>query len=41
MVNNNLLVNSDFLTGAFNAEYGNALAGIFDLNLKIRKSQEL
>lgn len=34
MVNNNLLNNSDFLTGAFPAEYGNALAGAFDLNLR-------
>ena len=34
MVNNNLLANSDFLTGAFPAEYGNALAGAFDLNLR-------
>lgn len=29
-----LLSNSDFLTGAFPAEYGNALAGVFDLNLR-------
>jgi hypothetical protein len=34
MVNNNLLSNSDFLTGAFPAEFGNALAGAFDLNLR-------
>ncbi len=34
MVNNNLLANSDFLTGAFPAEYGNALAGAFDINLR-------
>jgi len=34
MVNNNLLANSDFLTGAFPAEYGNATAGVFDLNLR-------
>lgn len=34
MVNNNLLSNSDFLTGAFPAEYGNAIAGAFDLNLR-------
>jgi hypothetical protein len=34
MVNNNLLTNSDFLTGAFPAEYGNAIAGAFDLNLR-------
>jgi hypothetical protein len=29
-----LLTNSDFLTGAFPAEYGNALSGVFDLNLR-------
>lgn len=29
-----LLYNSDFLTGAFPAEYGNALSGIFDLRLR-------
>jgi hypothetical protein len=34
MINNNLLTNSDFLTGAFPAEYGNATAGAFDLNLR-------
>jgi len=34
MINNNLLANSDFLTGAFPAEFGNATAGAFDLNLR-------
>ncbi len=34
MLNNNLLANSDFLTGAFPAEYGNATSGVFDLNLR-------
>jgi len=34
MLNSNLLANSDFLTGAFPAEYGNALSGVFDLNLR-------
>ncbi len=34
MINNNLLSNSDFLTGAFPAEFGNALAGVFDLNIR-------
>ena len=34
MLNNNVLSNSDFLTGAFPAEYGNALAGVFDLKLR-------
>ncbi|MEZ4800945.1 MAG: TonB-dependent receptor plug domain-containing protein [Flavobacteriales bacterium] len=29
-----LLANSDFMTGAFSAEYGNALSGVFDLRLR-------
>jgi len=34
MLNNNVLSNSDFFTGAFPAEYGNALAGVFDLRMR-------
>jgi len=34
ILNSNLLANSDFYTGAFPAEYGNALSGIFDLRLR-------
>src|SRR6056297_3149497 len=34
MLNNNLLTNSDFFTGAFPAEYGNALSGVFDLKMR-------
>lgn len=34
MLNNNLLMNSDFMTGAFPAEYGNALSGVFDLKMR-------
>jgi hypothetical protein len=34
MLNTNLLANSDFLTGAFPAEYGNALSGVFDIHLR-------
>lgn len=34
MLNNNTLRNSDFLTGAFAAEYGNALSGVFDLRMR-------
>lgn len=30
----NVLGNSDFLTGAFPAEYGNATSGVFDLKLR-------
>ncbi|MCX6258722.1 MAG: TonB-dependent receptor [Bacteroidia bacterium] len=34
ILNNNLLTNSDFYSGAFPAEFGNALAGAFDLKLR-------
>lgn len=34
ILSSQLLSNSDFLTGAFTAEYGNALSGVFDLNLR-------
>jgi len=34
MLNNNVLSNSDFLTGAFPAEYSNALSGVFDLKMR-------
>lgn len=34
ILSSQLLSNSDFMTGAFAAEYGNALAGVFDLNLR-------
>jgi hypothetical protein len=34
ILSSQLLYNSDFLTGAFNAEYGNALSGVFDLKLR-------
>ena len=34
------LGNSDFFTGAFPAEYGNALAGVFDMQLRNGNNQE-
>lgn len=34
-----LLSNSDFITGAFAAEYGNALSGVFDLRLRKGNNQ--
>ena len=34
MLNNNVLANSDFLTGAFPAEYGNGISGVFDLKMR-------
>ncbi len=34
MINNKVLANSDFYTGAFPAEYGNSISGVFDLKLR-------
>lgn len=34
MLNNNQLDNSDFMSGAFPAEYGNALSSAFDLHMR-------
>ncbi|MCP4438340.1 MAG: TonB-dependent receptor [Aureispira sp.] len=34
MLNNNVLSNSDFFTGAFPSEYGNANSGVFDLRMR-------
>lgn len=34
VLNNNLLANSDFMTGAFPAEYGNKNASVFDIRLR-------
>lgn len=35
-----VLTNSDFMTGAFPAEYGNALSGVFDLRLRKGNNQK-
>ncbi|MCB9194775.1 MAG: TonB-dependent receptor [Flavobacteriales bacterium] len=40
ILNNNVLDNSDFMTGAFPAEYGNALAGVFDLKMRSGNNQK-
>ena len=40
MLNNNLLSNSDFFTGAFPAEYGNAISGAFDLRMRNGNNQK-
>jgi len=40
MLNNNLLSNSDFFTSAFPAEYGNAMSGVFDLNMRSGNNQK-
>ncbi|ALJ00894.1 hypothetical protein DC20_20265 [Rufibacter tibetensis] len=34
LLNNNLLANSDFLTGAFPAEYGNRIGAVMDIRLR-------
>jgi hypothetical protein len=34
MLNNNTLENSDFMTGAFPSEYGNATSAVFDLRMR-------
>lgn len=34
IISSQLLSNSDFVTGAFSSEYGNALSGVFDLKLR-------
>jgi len=40
ILNNNVLDNSDFMTGAFPAEYGNALAGVFDLKMRSGNNEQ-
>lgn len=40
ILSSQLLSNSDFSTGAFAAEYGNALSGIFDLKLRKGNNQK-
>ena len=34
ILNNNLMANSDFMTGAFPAEYGNKTAAVFDVKMR-------
>lgn len=34
ILSSNLVDNSDFITGAFPGEYGNAISGVFDINLR-------
>ncbi len=40
LISNHLMGNSDFFTGAFPAQYGNATAGIFDLNLRTGNNEK-
>ncbi|GBF19159.1 carboxypeptidase-like protein [Arenibacter algicola] len=39
-LSSNLLANSDFFTGAFPAEYNNALSGVFDIRMRNGNSTE-
>jgi hypothetical protein len=40
MLNNNNLDKSDFMTSAFTAQYGNAIAGVFDIRLRDGNNQK-
>ncbi len=40
VVSNNMMGNSDFLTSAFPAEYGNALSGVFDLRMRTGNNEK-
>ncbi|MFC2080949.1 TonB-dependent receptor domain-containing protein [Bacteroidota bacterium] len=40
ILSNNMIGRSDFYTGAFPAEYGNALSGVFDLNLRTGNNEK-
>ena len=39
-ISNQIMGNSDFFTGAFPAEFGNATSGVFDINLKTGNSNK-
>jgi hypothetical protein len=41
ILNAQLLANSDFMTGAFPAEYGDALSGVFDLRLRKGNNEKM
>lgn len=40
ILSSQLLSNSDFYTGAFPAEYGNALAGVFDMRMRVGNNEK-
>ncbi len=40
ILNNKFLANSDFYTGAFPAEFGNGISGVFDLEMRNGNSQQ-
>jgi len=39
-LNNNILDNSDFYTGAFSSQYGNVLSGIYDVRLRAGNNEK-
>jgi hypothetical protein len=39
-ISSQMLANSDFFTGAFPAEYGNALSGVFDIKLRTGNNEK-
>ncbi|MBI4930275.1 MAG: TonB-dependent receptor [Bacteroidetes bacterium] len=41
ILNNNLLGSSDFLTGAFPAEYGNKMSAVFDLKMRNGNNEKM
>lgn len=40
-LNNNLLATSDFYTGAFSAEYGDVLSGVYDVKLRAGNNEKI
>ena len=40
VLNNNLLTNSDFFTGSFPADYGNAISGVFDMRMRTGNNEK-
>ena len=40
-LNNNLLATSDFYTGAFSAEYGDVLSGVYDVKLRAGNNEKM
>jgi hypothetical protein len=40
-LNNNILATSDFYTGAFSAEYGDVLSGVYDVKLRAGNNEKL
>jgi hypothetical protein len=39
ILSSNMITNSDFMTGAYPAEYGNAISGVFDISLRNGNSE--